>query len=252
MAMASVDRSEAAVPVGASLRRMRNSSTSACLRRFQSTTRKPSEELFMKRIGLLALALAALALPGTAVADPISNENEKNAAEHCKNLRSASGSGFAELVEGFQPGDQVNENGNENGRNAYGQCVAFHARDEHNEEARAQRSASRDCRELRESNPSAFGRHEGAQYRNLGQCVSQQRRENKEEMDQQDENQVNAARHCKRERSDQAFFSGNHPDATGQTFAQYYGTNRNDRNAYGKCVSRHAQEMNEQEEQQSS
>jgi hypothetical protein len=208
----------------------------------------------MKRIGLVALAVGALAFPAGAGGHPPSEENEKNAAKHCKALKSAAGPGFAELVEGFQSGDQVNENG----KNAYGQCVAFHARDEHNEEARAQRSASRECRELRESNPGAFGRHEGAQYRNLGQCVSQQRREEKAEQDQEDQNQVNAARHCKRERSDQAFFVSEHPDSQGgegteddKTFAQYYGTNRNNRNAYGKCVSRHAEEQNDEEQQTS-
>jgi hypothetical protein len=209
----------------------------------------------MKRIGLTALAVCALAFPAGAGGHPPTEENQKNAAKHCKDLKSASGSGFAELVEGFQSGDQVNSNG----KNAYGQCVAFHARDEHNEEARAQRSASRECRELRESNPGAFGRHEGAQYRNLGQCVSQQRREEKAEQDERDENQVNAARHCKRERSDQAFFASEHPDSQGgegteddKTFAEYYGTNRNNRNAYGKCVSRHAEEQNDEEQQQTS
>ena len=209
----------------------------------------------MNRIGLLALAVGALALPAGAGGHPPTDENQKNAAKHCKDLKRAAGAGFAELVEGFQSGDQVNENG----KNAYGQCVRFHARDEHNEEARAQRSASRECRELRESNPEAFGRGPNAQYRNLGQCVSQQRREEKAEQDEQDENQVNAARHCKRERNDQAFFFSNHPDAQGgegteddKTFAEYYGTNENNRNAFGKCVSRRAQEQNDEQQQQSS
>jgi hypothetical protein len=43
----------------------------------------------------------------------------------------------------------------------------------------------------------------------------------------------NAAMECKAEQADQGF-AGTHD---GKTFAQYYGANANDKNAFGKCVS---------------
>ena len=199
----------------------------------------------IKRISLVAVAVTALALPAGAAGHPPSQENQKNAAKHCKDMRDAAGSrdNFAQVVEAFQEGDQVNSNG----RNAYGQCVKFHSKDEHNEEARAQRSASRECRELRESNPDAFGRHEGAQYRNLGQCVSQQRRQNEQEQDERDENTVNAAEECRTEQQqNEDEFKAAH---NGETFAEFYGTNANNRNAFGKCVSKKAREKNDEEQQ---
>jgi len=202
----------------------------------------------IKRISLVAVAVTALALPAGAAGQAPSEENRKNAAKHCKDMREAAGTreNFAVVVEALQEGNQVNRNG----RNAYGQCVKFHAKDEQNEEARAQRSASRECRELRESNPGAFGRHEGAQYRNLGQCVSQQRRQNEQEQDEQDENQVNAAQECRTEQQqNEDEFKAAHG---GETFAEFYGTNANNRNAFGKCVSKKAREKNDEEEQQGS
>jgi hypothetical protein len=202
----------------------------------------------MIRIGLVTVAVAALALPAGAGGQPPSQENRKNAAKHCKAMRAAAETpaNFAQVVEGLQPGDQVNANG----KNAYGQCVRFHARDERNEEARAQRSASRECREMREQNPEAFGRGPEAQWRNLGQCVSQKRRENKAEADQKDTNQVNAARDCRDEQEqDEATFRAAH---NGESFAEFYGTdNANNRNAFGKCVSQKAREKNDAQDQTS-
>ena len=48
----------------------------------------------------------------------------------------------------------------------------------------------------------------------------------------------NAAKECKAEQAD-ASFSTSHE---GKTFAQFYGKNENDKNAYGKCVSMKAKE----------
>jgi hypothetical protein len=198
----------------------------------------------MKRIALVVLAVGGLALPAGAGGHPPTDENQRNAAKHCKAMRDAAGTraNFAATVRTFASG-KVTE------RNAYGKCVSWHARDEHNEEASAQRAASQDCRELRESNPSAFGRHEGAQYRNLGQCVSQQRRQNNAEQDQQDQNQVNAARECRSEQEqDEATFRSEHD---GKSFTEFYGTNENGRNAFGKCVSQKAQAKNDEQQQSS-
>ncbi len=65
------------------------------------------------------------------------------------------------------------------------------------------------------SNASAFGK-----------CVSKAAQADKQ-------NRVKAAEQCRTERED-ANFAATH---SGQSFAQVYGSNDNDRNAFGKCVS---------------
>jgi len=54
-----------------------------------------------------------------------------------------------------------------------------------------------------------------------------------------DQNQANAAQSCRAEQND-ANFAANHG---GKTFAQFYGTNKNGRNAFGKCVSQKAKNV---------
>lgn len=48
----------------------------------------------------------------------------------------------------------------------------------------------------------------------------------------------NAAKACKAEQADPSFAAGH----SGKSFADWYGTNENDKNAFGKCVSMKAQE----------
>ena len=54
---------------------------------------------------------------------------------------------------------------------------------------------------------------------------------------------MNAAKQCKAERRDENFAASH----GGESFAEFYGTNRNNKNAFGKCVSKKAQEQNEQQ-----
>jgi hypothetical protein len=59
-------------------------------------------------------------------------------------------------------------------------------------------------------------------------------------------NTTNAAKACKAEMAmPEAEFRATHG---GQSFAEFYGRNKNDRNAYGKCVSSKAQAANAQQE----
>jgi hypothetical protein len=59
-------------------------------------------------------------------------------------------------------------------------------------------------------------------------------------------NQMNAAKACKAEMAmPEAAFRTAH---NGMSFAEFYGKNKNDRNAYGKCVSSKAKTANEQQE----
>lgn len=73
----------------------------------------------------------------------------------------------------------------------------------------------------------------------FGKCVSKHAKAAKT-------NQTNAAKACKAEQAmpvDE--FRAAHG---GQSFAEFYGRNKNDRNAYGKCVSSKAKAANEQQE----
>jgi colicin import membrane protein len=81
------------------------------------------------------------------------------------------------------------------------------------------REAQKECRAERDASPEAFN----DTYRNFGACVSEKAREAKAERKQA---KANAARECRAER-----------DADREAFEEKYGTNANNRNAFGKCVS---------------
>jgi hypothetical protein len=72
----------------------------------------------------------------------------------------------------------------------------------------------------------------------FGKCVSRH-------AGRQDTNADNASRRCRAERDDPNFAAAH----GGQTFAQFYGTNRNDRNAFGKCVSSKTRAATAQQQQ---
>ena len=65
----------------------------------------------------------------------------------------------------------------------------------------------------------------------LGKCVSGKA---SAQTAAQTQAQLNAAKQCKAQRADAGFASGH----DGKTFGDYYGTNSNKRNAFGKCVSK--------------
>jgi hypothetical protein len=67
----------------------------------------------------------------------------------------------------------------------------------------------------------------------FGKCVSGKVQAAEE---QQEENLQNAAQECRAERSD-ANFAASHG---GKSFTDFYGTNHNKKNAFGKCVSQKA------------
>jgi hypothetical protein len=71
----------------------------------------------------------------------------------------------------------------------------------------------------------------------FGKCVSTKA---KEAVDEQDGNVQNAAQQCRAERSD-ASFAASHG---GKSFTDFYGTNHNKKNAFGKCVSGKAKALN--------
>jgi hypothetical protein len=73
----------------------------------------------------------------------------------------------------------------------------------------------------------------------MGKCVSKHARAAAA-------SRTNAAKLCKAEQAmPEADFKAAHD---GKSFAEFYGKNKNDRNAYGKCVSSKAKTANEQQE----
>jgi uncharacterized membrane protein YdfJ with MMPL/SSD domain len=67
----------------------------------------------------------------------------------------------------------------------------------------------------------------------FGKCVSSKSKDEEDEANE-DENNTNASKTCKAERGTTA--------ASIAAFAEKYGTNENKKNAFGKCVSKHAKQ----------
>jgi hypothetical protein len=170
----------------------------------------------MKRVAIFLVAAATLAVPGVASA-ALSPTDFKNAAKFCKALRAEMGAETFKQTYGT----------NKRKSNAYGKCVSKHARTV--DEIHSQ--AVKDCKAEREADPAAFAAKYGTNKNGknaLGKCVSQ--KEDDAEAEKQ-QNITNAAQECRAERK-----------ADPAAFREKYGTNRNKRNAFGKCVSQHVRE----------
>ena len=164
----------------------------------------------MKTLSTLSL-IGALALSTTAFADdttPAPASSTPSAAQQCRTERSAMG------VELFRQTYGTNKNKH----NAFGKCV------------------SKRTHATREDDAAAFalkygtGRH-GANAH--GKCVSQKAKsKTAKAVDDQVDADVKAAKACKTERK-----------ADPAAFANKYGTNRNKRNAFGRCVSKQAKTL---------
>jgi hypothetical protein len=192
----------------------------------------------MKR-AILALGLsAAFAVPAMA-AEP--NETDKsNAARECSKLRE--GMGKTNFAQTFGT--------NSNRSNAYGKCVSRFAREEAAEREAARKNAAKQCKAEREDANFAAS-HDGKSFAQFygtgpkrknayGKCVSAKAKQNKQKSDKADEERderlINAAKACRTEQKDPDFAS----EHGGKSFREFYGTNENGRNAFGKCVSKKA------------
>ena len=96
------------------------------------------------------------------------------------------------------------------------------------------KNAAQECKVEQAQDAAAFavkyGKNENDRNA-LGKCVSAKGTEN---VQQQQQGTLNAAKQCKAERAQGA-----------DAFANKYGTNKNKRNAFGKCVSKLAKEQND-------
>ena len=171
----------------------------------------------MKRTLALLAAGGCMAIPAVALADDAPSA-DTSAVKACKQLRSEMGSGAFKAAFGTK----------RNRKNAFGKCVSKTSRGQDDD----RESASKDCKAERAGDPAAFATKYGTNKngRNaLGKCVSKKSKESDEE---RTDTTVSASKQCKAERKDDA-----------EAFTKEYGTNENGRNAFGKCVSRTAKAL---------
>jgi hypothetical protein len=119
---------------------------------------------------------------------------------------------------------------NAGGQNAYGKCVSgIASTNSHGEQASRINPAST-CSSIRSQlGKPLFNKTYGTNANDqnaFGKCVSATAKS-------QVQNEVSASSSCRSQQAD-ATFAANHG---GKTFAQYYGTNADGSNAFGKCVS---------------
>ncbi len=184
------------------------------------------------RITTIALLAGALAVPASAAAEEPSQANFKNAAKYCKALKASAGDANFKAMFGGKS-------------NAYGKCVSKAARRDQKQEAQAKANASKQCKAEEAADPAAFKTKYGTgkNGRNAhGKCVSQKAKENKAAADAQEKQDVNSAKECRAEQ-------GQNPDEFkaahgGKSFTEFYGTNENGKNAFGKCVSTKSKQKN--------
>jgi len=178
----------------------------------------------MKKITVsIGLALA-LALPAGAIAKPHPDNADKRAAKaECKTLR-----GSTDVTrEAFRTQFR-----------SFAACVRKTAVEEAQEEQSAHKNAAKECKAERAADATAFAELYGDKPNAYGKCVSSKAKAKERAADEQDAQDAaefkNAAKECDSERGD--------TEETRGAFAEKYGTNENNRNAFGKCVSSKASE----------
>ena len=170
---------------------------------------------------LIAGALAALLIPAASFGSGPTGQDRENGARACRALRASMGT---ELFRQSYGTAQSNR------RNAFGRCVSQWARTEHQNRISARSACSAEQADVNFAaghDGKSFDEYYGTgpQHRNaFGKCVSSKA---KAASDEAQDSTENAAKQCKRERSELGVTE----------FRAKYGKNANDRNAFGKCVS---------------
>ena len=180
----------------------------------------------MRKIAIVCGLAVSLVLPAGALA--VKPVDKRNAAKECRAERG----GDPATQEAFR----VKYGTNANGKNAFGKCVSQKTREEAAERRAARRNAAKECREERAQDEAAFTEKYGTNENDknaFGKCVSAKAKSLQQEQDAEDQKVIdatkNAARECDSER-------GETPESQA-AFNAKYGTNENDKNAFGKCVS---------------
>ena len=190
-----------------------------------------------KRITTVALLCGSLVVPASAgAAEEPSQANFKNAAKYCKALKAASGDANFKAMFG-------------GGKNAYGKCVSKAAKRDAKQEDTAKTNASKQCKAEAAADEAAFRAKYGTGKKGAnahGKCVSQKAKANKAEADKQEKQDVNSAEECRAEQKQNPDeFKAAHG---GKTFTEFYGTNENGKNAFGKCVSSKSKAKNQEQQ----
>jgi hypothetical protein len=185
----------------------------------------------MKTFAIAILGAAVLVLPAGAVAKPDAAD-KRAAIKQCKAERGktkATRQAFKAKYHSFS------------------RCIHQNAVEEHAERKAALKSAAKDCKAER-ADADFPSSHDGKSFQEFygtnkngknayGKCVSTKAHQKKAAEDSDDAEAVaafkNGAKECAAERSDAGFPAAHE----GKTFEEFYGTNRNKRNAFGKCVS---------------
>ena len=164
------------------------------------------------RILKLTALFAVVASLSTAMALAETTPVTPNPSQVCKNLRTQMGAATFKATYGT----------NHNKRNAFGKCVSAQSKLVSNQT----KAAKNTCKAEQAADAAAFAQKYGTNKNKknaYGKCVSSQAsagvKENVTAI-------VNAAKQCKAERK-----------ADPAAFKAKYGTNKNKRNAFGKCVS---------------
>lgn len=158
----------------------------------------------------LLILLVPLVVSAAAIAAP----NPASVSAHCKNLQRQAPAMFGA---GKTYADQA-------------ACVAAKTA----AAAQTSANAAKTCKAAEAADAKAFDAKYGkGNGRSVGACVSVTA--NADTAAQQSA-ELNAAKQCKAWRAD-TNFATNHG---GKSFADYYGTNANKKNAFGKCVSKQA------------
>jgi hypothetical protein len=175
----------------------------------------------MKGRVLIAVVLAALAVPAVVLAATPNGQDRENGARACKALRTSMGLENFRLAYGTVQSNR---------RNAMGRCVSQWAHAEHQA-----RLAARAACEAEQNDPNFPAGHDGKTFKqfygSFGRCVASKTREARAELRSAT---LSAVRSCRAERA--------------QGLAEFrakYGRNANDRNAFGKCVSALAKAQND-------
>jgi hypothetical protein len=191
----------------------------------------------MKRFGSVLLCCLGVGAIGTSMALAGSGSSGSNpnqvAAKQCTSELHAMGSKAFKGLYGDPP----------KGTHAMRNCQRQHGKSAKN----VVNNAAQQCK-AEQADPNFATGHGGMTFDQVygtnhngknafGKCVSTKAQAAEAE---HEENLQNAAQQCRTERSDPNFATGH----GGKSFTDFYGTNRNKKNAFGKCVSQKAKAMN--------
>src|SRR3954454_22153448 len=177
------------------------------------------QEVCMRKLA----TLGALALLATTPAFAAGSTAKSDAQKQCRAERTAMGAQTFRDTYGT----------NKNKKNAFGKCVSHRTNQNKATEKTAKKNAAKECKAERAADPAGFQTQYGTgknKKNAFGKCVSQKAHAKTKQAEQsQVKAEENAAKQCKDERA-----------ADPAAFQTQYGTGKNKKNAFGKCVSQKA------------